>query len=143
MKKRLIDNVLRGVTAILVFLFILVLFITGIANANAGAVNNFLGISPPVQPSGEGETRFKSSYGELSDENLAKLIADEMEYAAEQLEEGSVLLMNNGALPLEEDERNVTLFGRASADIRYRNSNGGGSADPAREINMKKAHIFH
>ena len=139
MKKRLIDNVLRGVTAILVFLFILVLFITGIANANAGAVNNFLGISPPVQSSGEGETRFKSSYGELSDENLAKLIADEMEYAAEQLEEGSVLLMNNGALPLEEDERNVTLFGRASADIRYRNSNGGGSADPAREINMKKA----
>ena len=139
MKKRLIDNVLRGVTAILVFLFILVLFITGIANANAGAVNNFLGISPPVQPSGEGETRFKSSYGELSDENLAKLIADEMEYAAEQLEEGSVLLMNNGALPLEEDERNVTLFGRASADIRYRNSNGGGRADPAREINMKKA----
>ena len=139
MKKRLIDNILRGVTAILAFLFILVLFITDVANANAGAINNFLGISPPLQSGGDGETRFESSYGELSDANLAKLIADEMDYAAEQLEEGSVLLMNNGALPLAENERNITLFGRASADIRYRNSNGGGGADPAREINMKKA----
>ena len=139
MKSNLRNSILRGVSSVAMFLFVVSIFGGIVANANAGGINNFLGISSATTPSGDGETRFESSYGELSDENLAKLIADEMDYAAEQLEEGSVLLMNNGALPLAEDERNVTLFGRASADIRYRNSNGGGSADPAREINMKKA----
>ena len=139
MKSTLKSNIWRGIAALLMFLFVVSIFGGIVANANAGGINNFLGISSATTPSGEGETRFESSYGELSDENLAKLIADEMEYATQQLEEGSVLLMNNGALPLADDERNVTLFGRASADIRYRNSNGGGSADPNREINMKKA----
>ena len=139
MKSNLRNSILRGVSSVAMFLFVVSIFGGIVANANAGGINNFLGISSATTPSGDGETRFESSYGELSDANLAKLIADEMDYAAEQLEEGSVLLMNNGALPLAEDERNVTLFGRASADIRYRNSNGGGSADPAREINMKKA----
>ncbi len=133
------SNLCRGLTAVLMFLFVISLFGGAVANANAGGINNFLGISAATTPSGEGETRFESSYGELSDENLAKLIADEMEFAARETAEGSVLLMNDGALPLGEEERNVTLFGRASADIRYRNSNGGGSADPAREINLKKA----
>ena len=132
MKSNLRNSILRGVSSVAMFLFVVSIFGGIVANANAGGINNFLGISSATTPSGDGETRFESSYGELSDENLAKLIADEMDYAAEQLEEGSVLLMNNGALPLAEDERNVTLFGRASADIRYRNSNGGGSADPAR-----------
>ena len=139
MKSTIKSSIWRGVTALLMLLFVVSIFGGIVANANAGGINNFLGISSATTPSGEGETRFESSYGELSDENLAKLIADEMEYATQQLEEGSVLLMNNGALPLADDERNVTLFGRASADIRYRNSNGGGSADPNREINMKKA----
>lgn len=139
MRNEIKKNIWRGVTAILGFLFTVLIFLGIVANGQVGGINNFLGISAATKPTGEGEIRFKSSYGELSDANLTKLIADEMAYCTEQLEEGSVLLKNDGALPLSSEERNVTLFGRATADIRYRNSNGGGAADPAREINLKKA----
>ncbi|MBO4989920.1 MAG: glycoside hydrolase family 3 C-terminal domain-containing protein [Clostridia bacterium] len=139
MKRNFLSALFRGLTAVFAFLFIVLIFFTIVANANAGGINNFLGISASNKNEGSGEIRFKSSYGDLSDENLKKLIADEMAYCTEQLEEGSVLLKNDGALPLAKTERNVTLFGRWSVDIRYRNSNGGGSADPAREINLKKA----
>ena len=130
----------RGLSAILAFLLILSIFGGRVANANAGGINNFLGLSSnTTSPSASGETVYTSDYGELSDENLEKLIADEMAFCIEMVEEGSVLLHNNGALPLDTSERNVTLFGRASADIRYRNTNGGGQADPNREINLKTA----
>lgn len=131
----------RGMSAVLAFLLIISIFVGQVANQNAGGINNFLGLSANTSVgSGEpGEAIFKSDYGELSDENLAKLIEAEMAYCIEQMEEGAVLLMNNGALPLEAGERSVTLFGRASTDLRYRNTNGGGSADPNREINMKTA----
>ena len=139
MKSTIKSSIWRGVTALLMFLFVVSIFGGIVANANAGGINNFLGISAATRPSGDGETRFASSYGELSDENLAKLIADETEYTTQQLEEGSVLLKNNGALPLEEGERNVTLFGRSTVEVRYRNSCGGPTVDPAREVTMKKA----
>lgn len=141
MAKKNKKNFWRGMTASMGFITATVCCLGVVANANAGGINNFLGISAATKPSGSGngEVRFASSYGELNDANLAKLIADEMDYCTKQLEEGSVLLMNNGALPLSSNERKVTLFGRASADIRYRNSNGGGSADPKREINLRTA----
>lgn len=130
----------RGLSAVLAFVFILSIFVGKVANANAGGINNFLGLSASATTPVAGDNAiFVSDYGELSDENLAKLIEAEMEFCIEQVEEGAVLLMNNGALPLGVSERNVTLFGRASADIRYRNTNGGGSADPNREINLKTA----
>ena len=130
----------RGLSAVMAFLLVVSIFGGRVANANAGGINNFLGLSSnTTAPTAVGEAVYKSDYGELSDENLAKLIADEMAFCVTQMEEGSVLLHNNGALPLSETERNVTLFGRASADIRYRNTNGGGQADPNREIDLKTA----
>ena len=108
MKSTIKSSIWRGVTALLMLLFVVSIFGGIVANANAGGINNFLGISSATTPSGEGETRFESSYGELSDENLAKLIADEMEYATQQLEEGSVLLMSAApvrARPLADDRR--------------------------------------
>ena len=132
-------SVWRGLSAIMAFLLLLSIFGGKVANANAGGINNFLGISAPIKQVESAHAGFTSDYGTISDESLAKLIADEMEHCVLQLEEGSVLLKNNGVLPLAAEDRNVTLFGRASADIQYRNSNGGGRADPEREINLKKA----
>jgi beta-glucosidase len=132
----------RGLSAVMAFLLMVAIFASQVANQNAGGINNFLGITAANSTStgtAEGEALYTSDYGELSDENLAKLIEDEMAYCVSQMEEGSVLLKNDGALPLQAEERSVTLFGRASADLRYRNTNGGGSADPDREINLKKA----
>ena len=127
----------RGLSAVMAFLLLLSIFGGQIANNNAGGINNFLGISASQVSSSGG--RFASSYGELSDESLARLIADEDAFCIEQLEEGAVLLKNNGVLPLDASVKKVSLFGHASANIRYRNANGGGQADPAREINLKKA----
>lgn len=129
----------RGLSAIMAFLLILSIFGGMVANANAGGINNFLGLTGTQVVSGDTETIYKSEYGELNDENLAKLIADEMDFTTRQLEEGAVLLKNNGALPLEASERKVTLFGRASANIVYKNAAGGPSPDPTRSIDLKAA----
>ncbi|MBQ3479353.1 MAG: hypothetical protein IJH25_14410 [Clostridia bacterium] len=127
----------RGLSAVMAFLLLLSIFGGQIANTNAGGINNFLGISGSTVASTGG--RFASNYGDLSDESLSRLIADEMAFCIEQLEEGAVLLKNDGVLPLDASVKKVSLFGHASANIRYRNANGGGQADPAREINLKKA----
>lgn len=131
----------RGLSAVMAFLFILSIFGGQVANANAGGINNFLGLSGnKIEPTA-GNAVYVSDYGDLTSENLAKLIADEMEYCIQQLEEGSVLLSNNGALPLATEERNITLFGRGSADIVYKNAAGGPSPDPSRQIDLRQA--FH
>ena len=129
----------RGLSAVMAFMLILSFFGGKVANANAGGINNYLGISGPIIYPESTASGFTSDYGELSDESLEKLITDEMEHCIAQLEEGTVLLMNNGVLPLDSSVKNVTLFGHDSAVTRYRNSNGGGQPDPQREITFKKA----
>lgn len=129
----------RGLSAVMAFLLILSVFGGMIANTNAGGINNFLGIAGNIVTPASGQSQYVSDYGELSDENLERLLADEMAFCVEQVEEGAVLLRNNGVLPLEDSVRNISVFGHASANIRYRNTNGGGIPDPAREINLRKA----
>ncbi len=129
----------RGLSAVMAFLLILSVFGGMIANTNAGGINNFLGIAGNSVAPASGQTQYVSDYGELTDENLDRLLADEMAFCIEQVEEGAVLLKNNGVLPLEDSVRNISVFGHASANIRYRNTNGGGIPAPAREINLKKA----
>ncbi len=82
-------NLWRGLSAVMAFLLMLSIFGGQIANTNAGGINNFLGISGATVVS---NGTFASSYGEITDENLEKLIADEMAFCIEQLEEGAVLL---------------------------------------------------
>lgn len=132
-------GLLRGLAALLVALFIIAEFGGALANTYAGAINNFLGLTASsALAEGTGPIYYASSYGELSAESLQKLLEAEGEYCTEQMEESSVLLMNNnGALPLNaEAEGNITLFGRASADIVYRSSNGGPALDPSREVTV-------
>ncbi len=130
----------RGLSAVAAFMFALSVFGGKVANDNAGGINNFLGISASTAGNVTGETAYyTSAYGELSDEHLSELISDEMAHCAYQLEEGAVLLKNNGVLPFDDSVKDVSLFGHASANMRYRNANGGGYADPSREINLKKA----
>lgn len=125
-------EIFRGLTSIFAFFLVLSIFGTNIALANAGTINAFLSIttSKIVTPDNGTDTEyFKSGYGELSDENLEKLLLDSYGQCVAEQAEGSVLLKNeNEALPLRETERSVTLFGRASADPVYKPTSGAAPA---------------
>ncbi len=96
----------------------------------AGTVNGALGIktSKVVNEDGDSEdtTYYESEYGELNAENLQKLIKDTYDESVLEEEEGAVLLKNeNGALPLSDSEKRVTLFGHAFAQPLYKAASAG------------------
>lgn len=79
-----------------------------------GTINGALGISTSKVVNEDGAdadtTYFESEYGELNAENLQKLIADTYEQSVTEEIEGAVLLKNeNDALPLSEDELEVSI----------------------------------
>ena len=123
---------LRGLTSVSAFGLVLAVFGTNIAMANAGTINSYLGVAVSkieTPDTGEDTEYYKSDYGELSDENLEKLLLDSYEQCVNEQAEGSVLLRNeNNALPLSSEERSVTLFGRASADPVYKPTSGSAPA---------------
>ena len=127
----------QGLSGVAVFLFVLILSLTVLANSYAMLVNDALGLST------SGLTLSGSDYGgedgTLTDEGYEELIADSYAFCIEEEEEGAVLLMNNGALPLEASERNVTLFGNNSAHTIYRSGAGGPTPNDEYVIDMAKA----
>ena len=137
----------RGLAAVFIVLFAVMLIGTLLLHDYYGVVNNFLGIrtSGLVKTEGAPATDtayFKSEFGDVNNftaDSLAKLKKAEDEFVETEAEEGSVLLMNNGALPLASDERNVTLLGHASYEPVYKPNSGGGSRDPARNVDFISA----
>lgn len=127
----------QGLSGVAVFLFVLILSLTVLANSYAMLVNDALGLST------SGLTLSGSDYGgedgTLTGEGYEELIADSYAFCIEEEEEGAVLLMNNGALPLESNERNVTLFGNNSAHTIYRSGAGGPTPNDEYVIDMAKA----
>ena len=121
-----------GLTGVASALLTLVLSGTILANANAMLINDVLGISTG------GLSLVGSSY-KMNDEGYGELIKDSYEYCVKQLEEGSVLLKNDGALPLAATERNVTLFGNNSAHVIYRSGAGGPTPNDEYVVDMQKA----
>lgn len=121
-----------GLTGVASALLTLVLSGTILANANAMLINDVLGIST------SGLNLVGSSY-KMNDEGYGELIKDSYEYCVKQLEEGSVLLKNDGALPLAATERNVTLFGNNSAHVIYRSGAGGPTPNDEYVVDMQKA----
>lgn len=105
------NKVWRGLTGVSAVLLSALIGGTGIANANAGFINNALHTSnyEKVEVSGSNvadATYYKSAYTSLSE-----LIADKEDVAERISEEGSVLLKNNGALPIDKASETVTLWG--------------------------------
>lgn len=128
----------RGIASIALVLCMIVSWTTALAFENAGNINLFLGITAS---NGEA-TAFKSSYGELNDENCLALQADETVFTIRETQEGSVLLMNeNNALPLNSGERSVTLFGYGSVNFSYRSTCGGPKLDNNRFTSIHDAFV--
>ena len=138
------SNIFRGFTAVLCVLLALSVIMTGTAMSYAATLNSYLNVKVGEMVHLDGEpvdsTYYKSSYGELTVDNLDRLKADEEAFVEREMEEGAVLLRNNNnALPLASDERNVTLFGYTSAFPMYKNSSAGGNNDPTREVSFYTA----
>ena len=79
----------------------------------------------------DAEGKFYLDYMSLEEEQVQS-----RKTAVKIAEEGDVLLKNNGVLPLASDERNVTLFGLASADGATVYS-GSGSGKGALDVNVQ------
>lgn len=131
------NKIWLGLSGIFTFLFVLMISLTILANNNAMLINDFLGLSTSgITLKG---TAYGNEAGELTEEGQARLIEDSYEFCVELQEEGSVLLYNNGALPLKADERDVSLFGRNGADIIYRSTAGGPAPNNEKVIALDKA----
>ena len=131
-------SIFRGVASIASALSLVAIAATVQMFNWEGSVNNFFGIESG-NVSGTGKMVYKSDYGELNAENLTKLIEDEKAFCKQEMEEGAVLLKNDGVLPLASSVKNVTLFGRASYDIIYKSHAGGGIVSSDTAITMKQA----
>ncbi len=131
-------NLWKGLCGALSVTLGLFVGLTSICFEYEGSVNEALNISTGnvSSGSGTGETVYKSNYGELSDANLEKLLADEEKFVAEEMEAGCVLLHNDGALPLDKTGLKVTLFGKASYDPIYKNHSAGGVLDESRQVSL-------
>lgn len=133
----------RGLTPILWLLFTLCIGCTILLMQWAGQVDLILGVQHDTVSGGTGEIVYKSNYaeadGSLTDEGKARLRQDIHAHGVRTMEEGAVLLKNDGALPLAEGVKNVTLLGRATADPVYRNTSGGPSFDTSDGVTLRGA----
>ncbi len=133
----------RGLTPILWMLFSLCIGCTLLLTEWAGQVDRVLGITHDTVSGATGEIVYKSDYaaadGSLTAAGKEELAEDLRAHNVQTMEEGAVLLKNDGALPLSEEIKNVTLLGRATADPVYRNTSGGPSFRPEDGVTLKSA----
>ncbi len=122
-----------GITAALVLLLSTALSLSASAFAYSGYVNSFLGLGGEVIQVDGDTNYYPSAYGELNEENAAKLMADEKAHSIQTMREGTVLVRNeNLTLPLAENERRVTFFGNNVKDPVYRTNAGQADFDPTK-----------
>lgn len=100
----------RGLSGILAVLLTFSIGVSAIAGANATTVNKLLNTSSYEIIQLEGDDvdsyYFKSEFTDIAD-----LVQTKIEIAKQISAEGSVLLKNNGALPLNKSSDQVTLWG--------------------------------
>ena len=132
-------NLWRGLTAVFSILLCLAILMTNLAISWSGQVNVVLGVTIPTQTVGGDNWVYPSDYGVTEEGQVAMLAASDA-HDIQTMIEGAVLLKNEGnALPLQAEEKRVTLFGRASADPVYRGNSGGPGMDSRRLVTFRSA----
>ena len=101
-----------------------------LADSNAGLINDALGLSTKkidrIDSADVEGSAYAEEDGSLSNNGWKKMIKDSYKFCEEAVEQGSVLFKNdNGALPLKENERKVTLLGQGSKNLFMRSGAGG------------------
>ena len=130
-------NVWRGLCYLFAALILLGSTAGSALEANRNVVDGFLGTkSYAVVSEGGGDlyTTFTADY-----ENTDDLVAAHEAMGEQLMEEGAVLLKNNGSLPLQESARSVTLLGiRAEANTLY-GATIGVNVPPAQNVSLTQA----
>lgn len=111
MKHSAKEGLLRGVSAILASLFVLMLCLTAMAQANSSTINRELGLTNFITEQA-GDSDLDTNYFKPEFNSVAELEAAKHELAVSIAAEGSVLLKNNdNALPLNSSSETVTVWG--------------------------------
>ena len=116
-----------------------------LADDNTGLVNDALGLTTQkidkIETGDEVEgSAYTEEDGSLSTDKWKEMIRDSYKFCEELVEQGSVLFKNdNGALPLKENERNVTLLGQGSKNIYYRSGAGGAAPNDDLVVGLDQA----
>lgn len=111
----------RALTVVTIILAVLIVTLTAVANDYPAMVNSFLKIEGSTVSGGNGEEDsqyYKSDYFDLD-----AMFKDKVSLMREIAREGTVLLKNEGALPLKSGA--VTLLGES--DFVFSTANGGGA----------------
>ena len=120
----------KGLSAVFGLLFFAINGITVGMFANEGFINDALGIGSSDYDTSGGPVRYASEFAEninnYTDEELKAKNDAAQAFIEQEMEESAVLLKNDGALPLTQDEiKKVTLLGWSSAHPYYRAHSGG------------------
>lgn len=148
MKKR--TTIFRGLAAVMAFLLLVTVAASTLMFENAGMVNQALNLttSKLVDDGAENAIAaivYPNEYGtDITNKQTTLML--EMDVAAQnvtQAEEGSVLLTNNGALPLDEGSR-VTIFGNGSYNSKYNKKKSESTIDaiPTMTFNAAMQKVF-
>ena len=133
-----------GLTSTVASLFVLLLAAQRVALDNEGIINDVLGLSTTKIDKIDSDEVEGSAYadadGSLSNAGWKKMIKDSYKFCEQAVEQGSVLFKNSvkdgkPVLPLERNERKVTLFGRGSKNLFMRS--GAGGAAPNNNLVVK------
>ena len=123
-----------GLSAIGVLVSSIVIGGTQVAISREGIINDVLGLSRANLKAAQGSD-YAEADGSLTDKGYWKLIADSYKFCVEEEEQGAVMFKNDGVLPLAQNERKVTLFGRNSAHLMLRS--GAGGAAPNEKLGIR------
>lgn len=135
-------KLMRGIVSTVCCVFALLIVLTSTLFLYEDAVNSVLvGSGGNDLSDAEGDTiYYESEFGEFNDENIQKLIDATYEQTTQEMEEGAVLLKNEGgALPLAEDERSITIFGASSVNPVIRCNSAGNTASGEYLVTMGQA----
>ena len=119
-----------GLVAIFAVLLTVVIIATTIGLDYADVINDALDVQlTKVVDSDDSEEvdteYYKSSFGEITAENQAKLVEATLGQTVKEMREGAALLYNEAsALPLKTESR-ISVFGHAAVDPAYQSSSAG------------------
>lgn len=101
----------RGLATLTAVLLVVAIGAAPIADSRANTLNNWLGTSNYKTVVHEGESNSDGTYFDSEFSNLGEVVDAANALAVEISSEGSVLLKNNGTLPLDTASEKVTIWG--------------------------------